>query len=956
MDVNGTRFHLLFGPGDWKALLAQDSPHRGLEWHPATASVRLNEDLFRFPASAGDRRLSPADRRGTARDRFGNWYWISADRAEVRVRFRGGSGPAHFWTDGDVTAACAPTARTDFKAAIPPRSPEPRRMAGLAVTQDHRLVVGLTGDTPAFLAFDLHAGGPPTEWRWPAGWPFHPVDMAAAPTGGLWILDQGAEAASPAESRLWFLDRHLRVCHPTSQPSPATPAEDADFTPTSLTASGDCPPPGLPPEDRLAAAAIAVAGQPVALEVLPDGSLLLLEPQTDETVLRHFRPCKGTEDVVCLDDRIADSLPEQSPGFVLAGHDLAFQPEGQIEAGRFQGLLFVVGREGNQAFAFELEGNADRIELKLHKKYYPVRLFSGRGLTFAGQNVWYDQGESWRSLYAQPQPRYAREGTLETGVFDGHDPDCVWHRLALDGCIPPRSSVEVRCRAANHKDWLEQMDWESQELLQPVPYPRPRSEIPWHVDSSDAGTWELLFQGVRGRYLQIRLKLTGTGRNTPRLRALRAWYPRFSYLKEYLPACYRDDTASADFLDRFLANPEGIFTDLEGRIERAQVLFDAQAVHLDYLPWLAGWLGVVFQEDWSEQKKRFFLAHAVEFFRMRGTPRGVQVALRLALEECVDPRLFEPDSACAYHAGSGCPSHAIFGIRLVESFLRRRVPGVVLGAASAATDASGLPSRSVASAAEIHADYRKFLQQRYPTDPTDPAASLDALRRAWHDPNVTFETVLFSPVQPARAGQAADWDAFRRQGLGFTYAVVTGRDETFYQEFLQRKYRQVRRLREAWQWTELTSFEAVTLPGEDAFPDGGHRLEDWLQFVSQVVPLRDHAHRLEVLLPVRPDEATDKVLARGDLARHVLSLEQPAHVQTEVRFYWAALRVGEARLGWDTLLDRGSRWFAVLLGQSYLAEGFLGTGHPWNVTDRMVLDRDVVSRRPAPNRPVEEHS
>ena len=82
------------------------------------------------------------------------------------------------------------------------------------------------------------------------------------------------------------------------------------------------------------------------------------------------------------------------------------------------------------------------------------------------------------------------------------------------------------------------------------------------------GTWEILFQNINGRYLQLELTIQGNGRSTPAIRALRAWYPRFSYLEQYMPTIYREDPLSAFFLERWLANFEGLYTNLEDKIEQ----------------------------------------------------------------------------------------------------------------------------------------------------------------------------------------------------------------------------------------------------------------------------------------------------------------------------------------------------------------------------------------------------
>jgi hypothetical protein len=59
------------------------------------------------------------------------------------------------------------------------------------------------------------------------------------------------------------------------------------------------------------------------------------------------------------------------------------------------------------------------------------------------------------------------------------------------------------------------------------------------------------------------------------------------------------------------------------------------------------------------------------------------------------------------------------------------------------------------------------------------------------------------------------------------------------------------------------------------------------------------------------------------------------------------LRIGEARLGFDTLLGEGSRAPAlmpsVVLGRDALGAAHLAPGHPYNLPDRIILGRDRVA-------------
>jgi hypothetical protein len=216
---------------------------------------------------------------------------------------------------------------------------------------------------------------------------------------------------------------------------------------------------------------------------------------------------------------------------------------------------------------------------------------------------------------------------------------------------------------------------------------------------------------------------------------------------------------------------------------------------------------------------------------------------------------------------------------------------------------------------------------------------VDVLKSAWGVELEGFEELRLSPVQPANATQADDWQDFITEEIGFTYAIVTADDEETWRMFLHRRYRSIAQLNAAHQ-RHYESFADVQLPAEDAFPAGGSALVDWIEFVSLALPIRRGAHRFTVLVPTEPGSSEAEQQARMDLVERVVNAEKPAHTSFEVKPYWAAFQVGAARIGYDTLLDEGSRYVAVLLGQTYLARGFVARAHPWDVHDRFIVDRD----------------
>jgi hypothetical protein len=83
------------------------------------------------------------------------------------------------------------------------------------------------------------------------------------------------------------------------------------------------------------------------------------------------------------------------------------------------------------------------------------------------------------------------------------------------------------------------------------------------------------------------------------------------------------------------------------------------------------------------------------------------------------------------------------------------------------------------------------------------------------------------------------------------------------------------------------------------------------------------------------------------MVRRIAELEKPAHTEFDVRRYWDFFRVGETRLGIDTVLGEESRFVETIVGRAYLAEGYLHPSHPADVAERVVSDRDRLGDMPS---------
>lgn len=959
MNANGSNFHLVLTQQDWQgwacdgralADLWQASPPAlpGVEWR--CDALQLRAEIFAFPAGKSDNPPQLGQRRGVGADRYGNVYWVGDDGLSVWVQSCGDGVSSQLWPLADT----APAPKAGAFAPVVPHTTQPLALAGLAVTEDHYLLMG-TLQPAGLLVFDLFGGGAPTLWRWPGHGSLEPWDMAPRPGGGVWLLDRQQRC-------YWEINRALQLCGASSA---AAVQQEQAFQLARVHVAAETR--YLPVAEVVSAYALDAGSplssiDPVAIEALPDGTVLILD-RSDATYSQILRFRGGQQlgnpiSLRQLQQMIDATLPDP---LQLLGHDITVAP-GQDGALR----LLVASASGNQSFEFALTLTADDWQVLPKASFLPMRRFAGKGLLTARGQVYYDFGQQWVPLLAQNRPRYVDRTELvspNAGVsFDSNMPDCVWHRLVLDADLPPQTGIEIWSRAADDRQTLEVSDWQREPGL----YRRNGgAELPWLRlppvgEGKDYGHWELLLQRARGRYLQLKLIICGNGRATPRLRALRAWLPRFSYLQQYLPALYRDDPASASFLDRYLANVEGLFTEIEDRVVDVSTLFDWRSAPPEALDWLAAWFDVALDPAWENARKRLFIRHLLDVYQYRGTIHGLRMALALALDQCLDERTIEPPGAQQENRQR---------YRIVEKYLTRSTPGVLWGEPlSASSVATVKPGRwtPLDGTAALQQRYRDFLQGKTgqpsnaefdlqaPSDATAAgwwrefaaaqlgyvpdtgriggawqnwlqqsyAADLTKLGNAHHRSYASFAAI---PLPDGNWSQSdgqrqRDWQQFLRADAAAN--PQAGRVRWWWQQFLQRRYQRIDPLNLQWR-SGWQGFEQLIVP--EHLPGEGAALTDYYQFQTVVLAMQTLAHQFRVLIPTPLDSDAPQLQRRLEVARRVVELAKPAHTDFEVAYYWALFRVGEARLGLDTLVDRGARalQLPMLLGQQHVGEGWL---------------------------------
>lgn len=244
-----------------------------------------------------------------------------------------------------------------------------------------------------------------------------------------------------------------------------------------------------------------------------------------------------------------------------------------------------------------------------------------------GCYTWYGRRASRDDIEGKPQALYETRGQLLTAALDSGIPRCRWHRVRIDAHAPDETAVSVSVSAHEDPDPPPQgkeTDPAWQSFQAGVPHPGD-----WQTPA--AGSHDFLIDQPPGRYLFVRLRLTGNGLSTPTVHRLRLDFPRQTSI-DSLPIVYRDNPDAEAFTERFLALFDAATEDIDSSIERLPALLDSDGVAPEVLPWLGTFLDVAMDPSWSVERRRRVLAAIPDLYRRRGTVTGLERSVRLLFD------------------------------------------------------------------------------------------------------------------------------------------------------------------------------------------------------------------------------------------------------------------------------------------------------------------------------------
>ncbi|MDB5934416.1 MAG: phage tail protein [Massilia sp.] len=254
---------------------------------------------------------------------------------------------------------------------------------------------------------------------------------------------------------------------------------------------------------------------------------------------------------------------------------------------------------------------------------------------------WY--GRELQTALTAPAPgaHYLTQGQLLTLAIDSGIARCRWHRVRWQGSIPAGTTVSISLSTND----------------QPTPAAQGVADGSWSAFAAGRphpGDWQqvdngrdFLIRQPEGRYLFLRIRMSGDGRQTPRIGRMQIDFPRQTSLDQ-LPLVFRDSPEAEDFSERFLALWDSFLDDVDEQIARMPALLDVDGVPDDVLPWLGSFVDIAMDPAWDAARRRRLLQAAPKLYRMRGTVDGMRAVIRLVFD--VEPVIREAANERAWGA------------------------------------------------------------------------------------------------------------------------------------------------------------------------------------------------------------------------------------------------------------------------------------------------------------------
>ncbi|WP_037599827.1 phage tail protein [Streptacidiphilus rugosus] len=91
-------------------------------------------------------------------------------------------------------------------------------------------------------------------------------------------------------------------------------------------------------------------------------------------------------------------------------------------------------------------------------------------------------------------------------------------------------------------------------------------------------------------------------------------------LGSLMPAVYQEDP----FAMQWLAGLDDVLAPAISSLDCLEAYIDPRLAPMDFLEWLASWVGIIVDRNWPIDRVRIAVSRAVALYRTRGTPDGLR--------------------------------------------------------------------------------------------------------------------------------------------------------------------------------------------------------------------------------------------------------------------------------------------------------------------------------------------
>ncbi|WP_432666834.1 phage tail protein [Wukongibacter baidiensis] len=232
-------------------------------------------------------------------------------------------------------------------------------------------------------------------------------------------------------------------------------------------------------------------------------------------------------------------------------------------------------------------------------------------------------------------------GVYYSKVFDSQEAEMKWHKILIEAEIPKDTQIKIDYYAFDDPMvYLGGKSFDVRSFISSSDFAFEEKEKYfeglWSKEIVNAN--EALFQRAQGRYIILRIELSGRDFYTPKIDRIRVYYNRTSYLR-YLPEIYQANINEDDFLERYLSILESFYMEIEEKIDYVSNYFDIDNSPPRFLRWLCEWIGMDTYLPWDEKKLRRLIKRSHYIYKKRGTKKAIEEVLKIFLE--VDPIIIE---------------------------------------------------------------------------------------------------------------------------------------------------------------------------------------------------------------------------------------------------------------------------------------------------------------------------